>query len=114
MSDAAKKLDLAEGRYTGIGIEEYHNDLPGYSKTMLDNLDLSPANMLAAKAQKADSLALKLGRAIHSRLENHRNQQAFDALYAIEPECDKRTTAGKELAAKFLVDSKGKTVLSQD
>jgi hypothetical protein len=54
--------------------------------------------------------ALQVGSALHAAILE---PDKFAAGYAAAPDCDRRTTAGKQLYAAFCEESAGKTVLSQ-
>jgi hypothetical protein len=104
-----------------VDIEAYHKSPEwafAYSSSDLDAVRLSPANIIAKRALPIDMDALRLGRAVHARLEFYNNDDAYLKMILAEPKCDKRTTAGKEKFAKWeqelaLADTSGKIVLSQ-
>ena len=56
-----------------------------------------------------DTQPLSFGRAVHTYVLE---PELFDSFYAVAPECDRRTKAGKETWAAFTEGADGKTVLT--
>ena len=80
------------------------------SYSSLSNFRKSPRHFIDYKLNGSDDTdSILLGKVLHCLvLEPHK----FDTEYAVAPECDRRTKAGKELYAEFLVESKDKTLVS--
>jgi hypothetical protein len=64
-----------------------------------------------AKARPEATPALRLGSAMHCILLE---PEQFEQRYAVAPEADRRTKAGKERYEEFVRGSHGKTILSRD
>lgn len=95
---------------------DYHAH-PAASKSHLDQVNRSPAHYWARyvdpnRITPAPTAAMVLGTALHTAvLEPH----LWDEQFAVPPQAfDRRTKAGKELAAAFEAEAKGKTVLTPD
>jgi len=84
----------------------------GISKSQLFKITKSPLHFKhAIENPQADTKALLFGRAAHKYiLEN----DGFFQEFIIAPEIDRRTKAGKEEYAQFIIDSEGKDVISYD
>lgn len=94
---------------------EYHADRTAESFSTLKIFDEFPLRyhgMFVADPPTVPKIAatpaMLLGTALHALLLE---PDKFEDEFAIEPECDKRTKAGKEIAANFALDSIGKTIL---
>jgi len=101
------------GIFSGISNEDYHSGA-GVSKSDLDNIHRSPAHYVAAKLQpKEATSAMVIGAAIHSAILE---PDLFSSLYAVAPNVDKRTKAGREEHAAFelMCANKGITPLTAD
>lgn len=67
--------------------------------------------VLGTMERKKTTAAMILGSAVHClALE----RKSFNDRFAVAPECDKRTTVGKERWGAFVAESAGKTVLPSD
>ncbi len=100
---------METGIYTNIGHSEYHAMRDRVSNSYLSRLDKCPA--LVHVPQEATP-ALTLGRAFHAlALEG---ETAFNAEFAIAPECDRRTKSGKDIWSVFESTNPGKTILSAE
>ena len=85
----------------------------GISSTELKKLMQSPAHYRYWKdnPQDTDTPSLLYGRAAHKYvLETY----DFYNEFAVAPICDRRTKEGKEIWNKFVVDSEGKDVITQE
>lgn len=85
----------------------------GISSSELKKLMKSPMHYKYWKdnPEEADSPALLLGRAAHKYvLETY----DFYNEFAVAPNCDRRTKEGKEIWNKFVADSEGKDVITQE
>lgn len=99
------------GLYKEIPFQDYLS-WPGVSKHDLDLVAKSPAHFLAQEGTPLPvTPAMRFGTACHTAiLEPNRLMEDV----AVLPSCDRRTKAGKELAAAFEAESSGKTVISQE
>lgn len=90
-----------------IPFDEY-KALPGLNPSAAKLIRKSPEHVLAAMAEEmADTAALRFGRLVHElALEGHHDS------FAVAPECDKRTKAGKELWAEFEAAADGKAIVT--
>jgi hypothetical protein len=111
---AGKRLWL--GRFTSDDLtnDAYHA-APGISKTHLDVMAsgsprhywheyINPARPFAEKTD-----ALRVGNAVHSAILQ---PDLFESHYAEKPECDRRTTRGKEIYSDFLLRKGSREELS--
>lgn len=118
MSAAIQKAkESIFGCFEGIPSSVYHKELPGYSKTDLDAAEISAANVIQRrKFGEVDSDSLRLGQAMHFRLEHFDNEAEYLAGVLAAPKVDKRTTIGKEAWAKFEAESanSSKIILTQE
>lgn len=107
-------MNLTQGRYSTISNEEYHRKLlSAYSKSDIDAVMLSPANLIQKRATILDTDAVRFGQAMHSRLEFFDSDQKYLDLVAVPPKADGRTVEGKALKAEFEKMSKGKLILDE-
>lgn len=84
----------------------------GISKSQLFEISKSPYHLkYAMEHPKEDTKALLFGRAAHKYILE---KEDFFNEFVILPNIDRRTSAGKEAYAKFLLDSEGKEVVSID
>ena len=94
----------------GFPEADYHA-IKALSSSRLKSFLRSPAHLRHMDENPAGGDALAFGSAFHcSILEPER----FYLDYAIAPECDRRTKAGKEKWDAFLAESAGKKALSHD
>lgn len=109
----AKTEPITPGYYRELSNEAYHKG-PGVSKSQLDLIHKSPALFQWSKAAPEDDekkASLNLGDAVHAiLLEPHR----FALEYAVAPECDRRTKAGKEQWEEFEAQAGSKVILSAE
>lgn len=90
---------------------EYHGDTTKIGSTMLCRALKSPADYYdyymapEPKAEGPSEGKIK-GGVLHALVLD---PPSFDREFAVEPECDGRTTKGKELKAKFALECVGKT-----
>lgn len=95
--------------------EEYHA-APGTSKSHLDSIDGRSAKnywqdyLNPNRPPRKMTPALKLGQAIHCAMLE---PDELPDRYAIEPDIDKRSNAGKAAYAAFVRENFGKTLLSE-
>ena len=91
--------------------KDYHN-AEGISSTDLKHIAKSPAHFRYWKDNpQEDTPSLLFGRAAHKYvLETY----DFYNEFAIAPVCDKRTKEGKEIWAKFIEESNGKDVITEE
>jgi exodeoxyribonuclease VIII len=85
---------------------EYHSKKDYLSKSALDIINISPAHFkawLTGETKKPTS-DMMFGSLVHSLVLNQND-------YAIMPECDRRTTAGKAIYEQFLTESAGKEII---
>ena len=86
-----------------------YNSINAVNKSTLWEMRKSPLHYwhLMHDTPKEDTAAMKFGRAAHAKLLQ---PKAFDDLYIVAPECDKRTKEGKQIWADLLAS--GKEVIS--
>jgi hypothetical protein len=112
-------VQLASPRYLGhipgLSNDEYH-DAPGTSKTMLD--EIAAASPLHFWAKRLDPNRVReqkdawdLGNAIHMAILE---PDLLVSRIAAAPVCDRRTTAGKKIAAEFELEHAGKLHLTHE
>lgn len=95
---------------------DYHRH-PAVSKSHLDRVAKSPAHYWAryldpAREPEEPTAAMVLGTALHTAVLE---PQLWDEQFAVPKHAfDRRTKAGKELAAAFEAEAEGKTVLQLD
>ena len=97
------------GRYDDISLEQYHNDCPGWSKSSLDLVHRSMAHYLANEKKKTE--ALIFGSAFHSSILT---PDLYKKEFCIMPECDRRTTVGKQIYAQFQIENIGKEIITNE
>jgi len=91
-----------------IAMDQYRA-MPGLSKHELDNFAVAPSYYKHRKAQEwKPSRSMELGTLIHSLILEGRTD------YAVGPNVDKRTKAGKEEWAEFCLENLGKTVVTEE
>ena len=94
------------GIYPNISNEEYHAS-EGISASGLKLISRSPAHY--KYSVREETLAMRRGSATHCKVFE---PDQFENRYAVAPECDKRTKAGKETWAEL--EASGKIILSAD
>ncbi len=98
---------MEPGLYPNISHKEYHA-LERVSNSYLGRLDKCPAS---AKLPSEETAALIFGRAFHCyTLEG---QEAFKKEFAVAPQCDRRTKAGKAVFEDFETLHPNHTILTQ-
>lgn len=91
--------------------EEYRRH-EGVSRSELQLFRKSPKHFIYKKEHKEeDTKALKFGRAVHKFILE---EDDFFNDYAVMPDIDRRTKAGKEEYEQFLIEADGKEVISQE
>ena len=91
-----------------IPMDEYRQ-MPGLSKHELDNFSVAPSYYKHRKAQEwRPSRSMEMGTLIHSYILEGRID------WAVGPQVDKRTKAGKEEWQLFCEDHIGKTIITQE
>jgi hypothetical protein len=114
-----ESVQLAQPTYLGhvpdLTNDEYH-DAPGTSKTMLD--EIAAASPMHFYAKRLDpnrvrevKAAWDVGNAIHTAILE---PDLLLAKVAGAPDCDRRTTVGKKIAADFELEHAGKLHLKYD
>jgi hypothetical protein len=98
------------GIHEGVPATEYHT-WRALSSTWLKTWVASSAAHANTEDLDPDKPAYRLGVAVHARLLE---PQAYYDLIAVAPQCDRRTTAGKELWASFLSGVNGRTVIDEE
>jgi len=98
---------METGKYDNITLKQYH-EMPGWSKSRLDLINRSPAHMIETQKNKVTTPAMAFGSALHCAVLT---PALYELEYCVIPECDRRTKAGKELYAEFVIENKGKTVI---
>jgi exodeoxyribonuclease VIII len=95
-------------RKDNIPMAEYRQ-MPGLSKHELDNFSLAPSYYKYKKSQEwKPSRSMEIGTLIHSLVLEGRTD------YAVGPQVDKRTKAGKEQWQEFCEDNLGKIIITED
>jgi exodeoxyribonuclease VIII len=90
--------------------QEYHNRSE-ISKSDIDLLLKSPYHFKNKHLFREENRNFDVGSSVHSLvLEPH----LFDQEFAVAPNCDRRTKAGKEAYNNFVSESEGKTVLTRE
>lgn len=92
-----------------LAAAEYHASPALGSSTVRALLSSTPAHALHKLQHAEQSEAQALGTAVHCSVLT---PQLYSAEIAIAPECDRRTTLGKETHAKFLSSVGNRTVIS--
>ena len=101
-------MKLEPGIHADIAFSDYLQ-IRAVSNSYLGAIDQCPAK---GKTPRKDSLNFIIGRAFHTiTLEG---LGAFNARYAVSPNINKRTKAGKEEFAAFEQENKDKEILSKD
>ena len=89
-----------------------YRDHEGISKSQLFKIAKSPYHFkYSMENPQEDTKALLFGRAAHKYILE---KEDFFNEFVIMPNIDRRTSAGKETYAKFLLESEGKDVISAD
>lgn len=108
-----KNQTVKPGVYDGISNAEYHGG-PGISKSGLDLLARSPMHLKWAMGTangNPPTAAQKIGTAAHALILE---PEVFTQEYAVAPQVDRRTKAGKEAWASFQAENEGRELLTQD
>jgi hypothetical protein len=100
--------DPQPGVYGDIPFSAYIQ-IPAVNNSMLSRLNHCPASIFI---QMKDTKALRFGRALHVYVLE--GEVAFHSRYAIAPICDKRTTVGKNVYAKWVAENMDKEPIDQD
>lgn len=92
--------------------EQEYREHPGVNKSTLWEIRQSPAHYKwALDNPSEDTPALKMGRLIHMCvLETDK----LSDTYAVAPDVDRRTKAGKDAWAAFMAEHEGKEILTED
>jgi len=103
------------GHVPGLSNDEYH-DAPGTSKTMLDEIAFaSPLHFWAKRIDpnrvREERAIYDIGNAVHCAILE---PDLLLEKVAAAPECDRRTKAGKEIAAAFELENAGKLQLRHE
>ena len=97
----------------------FHRDLSFSDYLALDRLSPSGAKVLTRSAAHyrhyrdnppTETPALRIGKAVHALALEGR--AAYEAAFAVAPECDRRTREGKAVWGDFIAASEGRTVLT--
>jgi len=100
---------IEPGIYYDIDHDAYHA-LTGYvSNSYLSRLNICPA---AAKVPQEETAAMLIGSAFHSFVLDGPDE--FSLRFAVAPECDRRTKAGKALFDDFQNANAGKQIIAAD
>lgn len=93
--------------------DKEYREHEGISRSELFKISKSPLHFKYAKEHPAesDSPSLLFGRAVHKYLLE---PETFDSEFAVAPNVNKRTKAGKEEFARFMVENPGKEVITLD
>ena len=103
---------MKPGIYLDIPNEQYHREIDALSSSGLRLLDRSPAHYREAMENPPEPTpAMALGSAFHSLMLE---PDTFDDNFAVAPDINRRTKAGKEAYAAFEAENKGKAVILPD
>lgn len=100
------------GLFPDIPNADYHGGR-GISKSGLDLIARSPLHYKFARDSANDNgptAAQRIGSAAHAMILE---PQTFADLYAVAPDVDRRTKAGKETWAEFVAENDGKDLLTE-
>lgn len=94
-----------------ISIKKYH-ETEGLSKTMMDKLAKSPAHLRCyLEEPEKETEAMILGQLFHTLVLEPKK---FEKEFAILPQFDRRTSAGKLEYAYFCEQNEGKTIVTRE
>lgn len=98
--------DLPDGVYFDLPAEKYHS-LPrlsasGIKKLLVSSIDFWASSFMNPSRREFTSDALNVGTAYHTRICE--GEAEFKRLYAIRPDCDRRTKEGKQIYADWLAE----------
>ena len=90
-----------------------YDDIQGVNKSTLWEMRKSPLHYwhLIHDTPKVDTAALKFGRAVHAAILT---PTAYKRNFAIMPNIDRRTKAGKEAYEDFCKQTEGRKIISQE
>lgn len=93
-----------------MSMTAYHK-ADGLSKSMMDYLKISPAHFKYNRENPTEETeSMLLGSLFHTMVLEPKK---FDKEYAIAPECDRRTSAGKQIYQEFMDKNSGKKIITQ-
>lgn len=100
------------GIHQGVPSKVYHA-FDAVSASRLQKLNRSPLHCRDAidHPDAHDTPALSFGRLVHTAILE---PMVFHSTYAVEPQCDGRTTEGKAIKAAFRQANAGKEIVSSD
>lgn len=95
----------------GVPEADYHswNLMSASALKVLDKA--TPMHLTASREEREDTPAFRLGRALHSAILT---PSAYEQDFAVAPQVDKRTKAGKEEWESFASINVGRTLLTRD
>ena len=100
------------GWYKGLSNEDYHGSAGWSSSQIKTLLEKTPAHLLYGMSHPSEPTAnMALGTAVHTLVLE---PETFNSEFIVAPKIDKRTKAGKALAAEFEAAAEGKTVITED
>lgn len=99
-----------------INNEAYHADTARIGKSGLDLIARSPAHYYARyldpnREREKQTPALLMGSAVHAAVLE---PQKFAELFAVEPEVNRRTNAGRDSLVAFEAANNGKTIITNE
>lgn len=104
-----QKNGVQLGIHEGMPAEHYHM-IPAVSSSWLKTwLNSTPAH--AQEPMDSSKPSLRLGTAVHARILE---PEAYSDLIAVQPDVDRRTSAGKAIYADWLETVGTKTVIDQE
>lgn len=102
---------IEPGWYRDLANEDYHGSFGTSSSQLKKLIEKTPAHLLHSFNQPNEPTEnMALGTAVHTLLLE---PETFDTEFAIAPEVDRRTKAGKEAWADFLILCEGKTAIKE-
>ena len=103
MTNTAEKITSDRQVIYDMPAEEYHAlqrfSASGIKKILVSAQDFWATSWMNPERHEAKSDAFNLGTAYHTRILEGR--KVFDQRYAVMPECDRRTSAGKAIYATW-------------
>lgn len=106
------KLELVSARAATPEVAKTYRTSDGLNQSYLkDVLSVSPSYAEYRRLNPEETPALAFGTALHTQVLE---PNEFTNRYAVAPDCDRRTTAGKAVYEAFVATNVGKTTLKAD
>lgn len=108
--------DFPDGVYYDIPEDTYHAiprlSASGIKKLMVSSIDFWASSFLNPNKKESKKDAFNLGTAYHKRILE--GDKAFRSSYAVPPDCDRRTKAGKEIYDVWDTENTSAKPIDQD